>query len=488
MPSLTILYRLTRHGLYRPVLCCLLLIIVAADANAQTHASQWRSSLNSSYATLIGADANGSPIGNYASLDPLAGSLAFKGTIGIGDTKKNRISFLSISAQGDLVNGNFTTAFKNTKLNTNAGIGLEYNFRISRDVAVPFGSDAERFRLDSALIMAKEHAVVKVYRAEIAELASKISLVGEQKKLIEIQILARKKQLSVLDSLFKNGKDFKTRDDAYLEIQKLLSELPKMSKNADAAQFQLDSLELLSKSSVSDLVTFFQKQQRAISEEKIAKIQQGFRMAEYHFFWMTIIAGAGKKDYYTFDASRAFAEQILNPNLTTYKLGFAFNYYFQDNLTKNALMFNLGAQVMKDNNISLLSTQEITQESIYKNLAGDVTRKAIKKYNAYTDESKILEYNQLNIFSNLYYLFAEGSTAVHIFPSFFKPKGSSGYLDTGIGLMFSFKDQKKEKSKLNLEAYLISGDTFNSMDSDSELWDRNEFGVRLTLPFNNLFK
>ncbi|WP_299568837.1 hypothetical protein [uncultured Pedobacter sp.] len=330
---------------------CLMFFFLATGlcgtANAQTHASMWRSSLNSSYATLVGGDGNGSPLGNYASLEPLGGSVSFKGTLALGDIKKNRLSFLSIAAQGELVDGNLVSAFKNTKLNTSAGVSIEYNFRLSRDKAVTFGSAEARYKVDNELIVAGETAAVNAYSAELAAVAAKLKAVKAQKTMVQNQIQLREQQLVVLDGLIGDAANsFKVRDDAYNEAQKLIAELPKMRKSVDVAQFQLDSLGILAKADNGDLNTHFQRQQRELADGKNAKLQASFAMAEYRFLWVSLIAGAGKKDYYTFDGTKLFPDQLANPNLPTYRLGFALNYYFQDNLTKNAWMLNIGGQVM----------------------------------------------------------------------------------------------------------------------------------------------
>lgn len=448
---------------------------------------KWKASLNGSYSTLVGADGNGGTIGSYASLDPLNASLSFKGTIPIA-AKSGRLSFLSIAAQGNLVNGNFATVFKNTRLNTSAGINLEYNFRFGKDNPAEFGANDAKYTADMRMITEAEDHAVNAYKNEIAKIAARQAALQDQVVRTNAQIAAKELQLKVFDKTINNATEtYEAKEKAYVESQKIVAELPKMRKSLETANFQIDSLGIVSANS-GGLITKYRLQQRNLANEKRAKLQNDYQFAEFKLFWVTLIAGAGKVDYYTFDGTKPFADQLQNPNLPTYKFGFALNFYDQDNLTKKAWMANLGVQWMKDNNLSLLSTQEISQESVYKNTAGDVTRKATKKYTAYTEPDKIADYQQLSVFSNLYHIFNGGNIALHFFPSFYKPKDKRGYLDTGLGMMFSFKDQKKEKSTLNLEAYFVSVDSFNSLDATNNFWDRNEFGVRITLPFNKLFK
>ncbi len=448
---------------------------------------KWRASLNGSYSTLVGADGNGGTIGSYASLDPLNGSLSFKGTLPIA-AKSGRLSFLSIAAQGSLVDGNFATVFKNTRLNTSAGINLEYNFRIGKENPVQSGANDAKYTADMNIIAKAQDNAVRAYRNEINKAVIRQTALKEQILRTNAQITAKELQLKALDKIINNATEtYENKEKAYVESQKIIAELPKMRKSLETANFQVDSLGVLS-ADTSGLITRYGKQQIALANEKRAKLQNDYEFAEFKFFWVTLIAGAGKVDYYTFDGTKPFADQLQNPNLPTYKFGFALNFYNHDNLTKKAWMANLGVQWMKDNNLALLSTQEISQESVYKNTAGDVTRKATKKYTAYTEPDKIADYQQLSVFSNLYHIFNGGNVALHFFPSFYKPKDGRGYLDTGLGMIFSFKDQKKEKSTLNLEAFFVSMDSFNSLDATNKFWDRNEFGVRVTLPFNKLFK
>ncbi|MEE1944692.1 hypothetical protein VRU48_06205 [Pedobacter sp. KR3-3] len=448
---------------------------------------KWKASLNGSYSTLVGADGNGGTIGSYASLDPLNASLSFKGTLPIA-AKSGRMSFLSIAAQGSLVDGNFATVFKNTKLNTSAGINVEYNFRFGKDNPAEFGANDAKYTADMNIITEAESNAVKAYTNEIAKIATRQTALQEQITRTNAQVTAKELQLKALDKTINNATEtYENKEKAYVESQKIIAELPKMRKSLETVNFQIDSLGVVSANS-RGLIIKYRMQQRTLANEKRAKLQNDYQFAEFKLFWVTLTAGAGKVDYYTFDSTKPFADQLQNPNLPTYKFGFALNFYDQDNLTKKAWMANLGVQWMKDNNLSLLSTQEISQESVYKNTAGDVTRKATKKYTAYTEPDKIADYQQLSVFSNLYHIFNGGNIALHFFPSFYKPKDKRGYLDTGLGMMFSFKDQKKEKSTLNLEAYFVSLDSFNSLDATNKFWDRNEFGVRVTLPFNKLFK
>ncbi|MFW0716557.1 hypothetical protein [Pedobacter sp. N23S346] len=448
--------------------------------------SKWKATLNGPYATLLGSNTSVGIIGSYASLEPINGAFSFKGTIPFGDPRKSRLSFLSISAQGELIDGNFATVFKNTKLNTTAGINLEYNFRILKENPSRSLHVDGKYFIDLELTSAARRNVTKSFEQELAKAGEKILALRENIECTNEAIEIKKNRIKEFESEMSDvSKSNKERETAFTERQKIVAELPKLQKLIDQSEFQIDSLGYV-KSDNYSLATDFGWKQLKIDEEKKKKLQNDYKFAGYKFLWITLIVGSGKKDYFTFESTNPFADQIQNPNLATYKLGATINFYYQDQFEKKGLMINMGFQWMRDNNLSLLSTQDITQESLFKN--GDITRKVVKKYIAYTDPSKIVEYHQFGVFSNLYYIFNNGNIAAHFFPSYYKPNGGHGYVDSGAGIMFSLKDEKKEKHTLNLEAYMILSDTFNSLSTTNKSWDRNEFGVRATLPFNRLFK
>ncbi|NVM64478.1 hypothetical protein FHW88_002767 [Mucilaginibacter sp. SG538B] len=415
------------------------------------------------------------------------GVLTFKGTIPLGNPDSARSSFLSVTARGALVDGNFATVFKDTKLNTTAGISVEWNFRLWDNQKVTDGQQASDAVQQMTYNNILRNTTIQHYSDEFKAIDGKVAGLRQQ-----IQVSQQQKALkealaaSALKKLSDTSVTAADKDKAATEYQTLQTDIPKIDKSTIKMNNQIDSMSVL-KANV-DAVWLYRNQQVQLTNDKNDKIQAALTLMDYTFNWFTLIAGAGKKDYYIFDKSLPFGQQLQNPNLPTFQLGLAFNTYKQNDLKGRAWQLSIGALRSKDNNIDLLQTEEISQEASFKNAAGDTTRKAAKKFNAYTDPGKIKSYQQWSVYANYYWLFNGGNTAIHFFPTLYKPDNQTGYMDTGVGVLFSFKDSKNLTAKLNLEAYLIVGDAFNNLGKSPHFGDSNEFGVRATVPFNRLFK
>ena len=65
----------------------------------------------------------------------------------------------------------------------------------------------------------------------------------------------------------------------------------------------------------------------------------------------------------------------------------------------------------------------------------------------------------------------------------FKEGGYQVY-NIGVGFLHSFQDAENEKSKINLELYFKLLDLSNTMNLNSNVLKRNEFGLRLAVPLN----
>lgn len=467
--------------------------------------------VNASYATLLGAEGGTGTIGNYASIDPLNGQLSFKGTMAFGNKDKSDVSFLNISAKGGLVDGNFATIFQNTKLNSTGGIQLDYSFRISkpgRNKKNDVSADGNKYvnapllasvNLEYNLVEMEYQRALSKLKAEMepGAIQTKFIKIDSAKKFVEFQMQRYGSEVRVLEQKISDSKTTVQQQAKMADtLGKYLAEMEKLDRQSKKLTRQLDSLaqiDTLGHRLPDDKMWFNMLESRkealrVVRDAKMQKLVSMLTLEEYGFTWLTVTAGAGKKDYWTFDKKQPFNLQLQNPNRNTFRIGLAVNHFYFNENKGTGWMFNAGVQRIRDNNLEELSTQEVLQEVTFKNVATDSVRKVAKKYQAYTEPEKIVNLQQWNLYGNLYYLFAKGEMALHFFPSYYSPDDGLAYVDAGLGLVFSFKDRNKEKSKLNLEAFVLFSDVFDDKGKGNRMVDRNQFGVRVTLPFNKLSK
>jgi hypothetical protein len=83
--------------------------------------------------SILGAKTDNSNIGNYASLDPAAGSFTFKGSLPVGKDSSPHLSYLSIAVGGDLISDSYAALFTNSKVNTNATVEAQWHVRLGQN-------------------------------------------------------------------------------------------------------------------------------------------------------------------------------------------------------------------------------------------------------------------------------------------------------------------------------------------------------------------
>ncbi|RFZ90945.1 hypothetical protein D0C36_18540 [Mucilaginibacter conchicola] len=408
--------------------------------------AHWNRVLNNVFGRLLGSAGNPTTIGNYASFEPVNGSFAFKGSVAIGNKDNIRMSYLSISANGDLISKSYAALFNNSKLNTNSGIQLEYHFRISKKNSFTSTTDNEaRYYFDE---WASRDSMVKAknnYINEINEISNKQVILDYKIGVGNVQIEVLEKEVNQCRAdLLKLGQDVAStpdkRKEALESLDKKTNELTTLRKNQVKLTYKSDSLQVLAKLK-QDLVSWYISKQDTIHGKRKDKLLERFQVSGVKFTYLTVTAGTGKTTYYTFAADKPFNQQLTKVDTATYRLGLILNHYNQNSLRGTAWFFNLGVAWEKTNNTALLGTTEVSQEASFKNATGDTVRKVAKKYNAYTDP--VDNYRQWQISGNAYYLFANRTNGIHLFPSFYMPDKKRGYLNAGSATLFLSSIQKK---------------------------------------------
>lgn len=461
------------------------------DSVIQLNRPQWNKTLNSAFLSILGGKTDNSNIGNYASIDPTAGSFSFKGSIPIGNENTNNISYLSLSINGDLISDSYASLFTDTKLNTNTAIVAEWHIRLGKNHFIVDKAEIAQYAFNKGVAMQKMLYGVSENIEEKQKVQRNLLLSKYQKENITSELAIIRVRTNsieqIVDSLFlmypkASNQDKKAWTDSLSLYSKKMDSL---KIDSTILEFKVDSLHLL----ITDWTNYAYTLNKKVQTEydnKTKDLDTLISLKQVKFNWFTLIASTGKKNYYSFQDSLPFSEQVTKHNLSTWKLGIAWNYYNQSILSNHALYMNLVLVRMEDNNTYLLSTQKISEEKTIKNAIGDSVRTIEQKYNVYTDS--ITNYLQWNVYANIYYLFGKRTSGFHIFPSLYMPDGSKTYVNVGLGYVICFINNKKDQPVINTEGYVQFNDVFNNLKLPGKFWNRNEIGIRFSLPFSLLTK
>lgn len=468
--------------------------------------SDWRTTFNKSFASILGGAGVANEVGNFASFDPINGAFNFKGSIPISKVDKN-VNFLSFSIKGSLLSDNSVKLFEKTKINTNTALKGEYHFFMHvHQKAILVNTASEAMYILKKDVLEKE-------RGRKFDLVDK-SKANKRITEIDLELPAQKKLVTLLDGeinkyldtlrFLTNTVPSKLKSDSEKKLGKKILDTPeafflsvqkRVTENLSKLRKELIDLHLTSEKILSekDSLTIVNRdwdqgielsEYRRINKEainKLEKIKDSTFIAGFTISWLTAIGSLGKSKVYMYDGAASFTQQITDRSIFDNSFGIAANIYKTSMISRKAFLINIGALYSLSNNADTLSTTDISEEYTYKNELGDITRKIITKYSTYTD--KIINQRKAIIYGNFYYVFGHKASAFHWFPMFVKPNHHTGYLNSGIGYITSFKSLKKDTPILNAEFYAQLSDLFGSL-SESRILQRGEAGIKFTLPFN----
>jgi hypothetical protein len=441
--------------------------------------------LNLKFGSIVTGQSNNTSIGSYASLDPANGSFVFKGSFGVGRKQDSaQISYLTFRLEGGLISDSYAALFTNSKLNTSGLLEGQYHFRLSRSNITYYYSDKARIllvmRMDSIDHDQKIKALMVADSKRSAFLAEQDFLYSFNQT--ELQINQHR-----FDSVKADRKIAFDKGD-FASVRKLnavTDSINVLVTKGEATLLQLDKVRDSARFVAKNEIFLRNAQKKIINdayEQKKMQTELGAPFSMVHLSWLTVIGGISRKDFYTYDTALAFSSRLSTQNLGTFRVGLAYNYYAENSESQRATFINVGFLRYKDNNTSLLSTQTISQESVTKNDAGDTTRKISKQYNAFTDP--VVESHVWSIFSNCYFVQKGKGQSFHVYPSVDIYDKGKTLSNIGLGYVVSFKNAKKDQPIINAEGYIQFQDLFNELNKRAGFWNRNEIGVRFTLPFS----
>jgi hypothetical protein len=191
------------------------------------------------------------------------------------------------------------------------------------------------------------------------------------------------------------------------------------------------------------------------------------------------------KNFYLFDSSKIYAEEVTKHDFTAHQLTIDFNHFSWNNNSFGSWFLGIGLAFQLDDNQASLDKTEITETYTY---AGTPkSRSEQKKYTAFYGDYK-KDLRSVKPYIEFYYFILNSHTvALHLYPEVEFTKNHQPLTNIGTGLFFTFADKndKEGKAKVNAELYFKFNDIHNNLETENyKFYERNDIGVRLTFPFN----
>lgn len=441
------------------------------------------------FSGLVTGGGTTNTMASYASLDPLNGATSFNCTAPLNKDAANgsRIAMLSMKVTGDLLSDNSLVLFQGAKINTNLGFDgqLHWGPRIKDPRIFSY------LRSDKLYLARIKQSLID--QRNIDSITSIIDADHLKKKNGALKNLISKYGCSI-DTLNAKIVRYESVDSIYFSDSILicLNKIKNLQKDTLKISRQIDSIQNL-----IDNKTFFDSKilENSLDDKyskKLEELESNPKFSKLGFWWLSFEGGFSRKEYHEFDRDAIiFSDQVVTKDFYTYKLGISYNFFSEGSNNKIALKedkkssfyLNAGVVYKRDNNTSLLKTTDISEERVFKNAAGDTTRKIIDKYSAYTDS--IITSDIISINANFYWTLPSSIVSFHLFPSIDSYIARETIINLGIGVLTSFKNKKKEEPALNAELYFQLIDLRNEMNrSSSNMWNRSQVGIRFSHPFN----
>ncbi len=464
---------------------------------------------NKLFSQLATGQSHSADLANHAAADLTNGMFQVNGFMPIlykDDTAANKISFLSFRFKGGLINENATLLFADKKLNSDVGLDLKYHFKSSNEGITYLRNEKRKvWDLKDQLVLQNEKAVYKVRLQHLDKWLDN-QILNYDRQIVAIKSKYEKTELEFmeiatrLDAINNTSDSFRTvlrvlpgdslrikdslsryRDSLMIFIDssdKVIKKLDNIRNIRFDIEAKKDSIYFLKTKRIktADLLT---KSLADDMEKKILQAELNAKILTARISWFTIAVSLNNRAYFTFYDSLPFENQIKRNELLSLNVGLEWNYYWQEIKSNKSHYFNIGIQKRRFNDLEDYSTTDVEQERNI--VVGDTKKKILKKYKAYTDI--IQDFRSWLIYTNYYFTFGEKSvTGFHFFPELDIRGNNTNRLNLGIGAVASFKDEKKDKSIINLEAYCKFLDVSNQKKTDDNFYQRVEIGVRLGVP------
>ncbi len=405
-----------------------------------------------------------SNIASYAGFDVEKSEVTFSPT---WNFKSGNI--LGVKMTGGITDGIYSV-FNNSKLNTNLSGEIQYHFIYNKVKKSIIYSKAEFDKMKE-----REIQIEKEYQNDIAKIQASFDknalIIANETKLLNNEKL--QKENSELEIKLK---EFNTPNQTEIVNAKI------QNNNFTIAQNKIDiesnKQTIKDYDGLKEQLKAGNKKALSLQENDISKLKlEGFR-----FSWLTFSYKIRNDEFRLLNPMEVYNKQVSKESYLSHEFKSQFSYVNVKSATKATYLtssFNLGL----NSNINFLDKIEVTETNTFGTTTNQ-TRELSKKYFAYQGNYRT-SLKQITIDTHFYHFpFEKSEIGFHLFPnSKFTDRAKPVY-NFGGGIIFPFTNKIKEKSVINAEIYYNIVNVFNSKDSTYDLFERNNIGLRFTLPIS----
>jgi hypothetical protein len=406
----------------------------------------FRRLLNQQFTNLITGQSKNS-IGNFASLDVKEGEFSFSGS-----SIFPNYSALTVKASGAITDG-LASIFSNSRLNTKFTFDVQFNVLSPTAKHITYDETlGKAFRL-------KERQIESAFRLDTASITLHHQESSLRKKKAALEILS-----SSLKERMDSSKDKETQDSLGYELTKVVIQTDSIGKALEEAS---DTIGLK--------IDALNRRNHELNGISIKRELDGFGMG-----WFSIgykVAGSSFKLFYS---SAPFDSQVVSTSFLSHEARIQYSYYKWSASSFESYFWCGGIAISYGDNFSELTKREVADVKNYGPSLND--RTITKKYNVYTGIYKT-GIKTLRPYGDVFlFLFKGNCAAVHAYPEVQFTSEEKPLWSMGIGFLVSFRDSKDESAVVNAELYYTEEDLFNSRETTYKLFERNDIGIRFSVP------
>ena len=415
--------------------------------------------INREFSKVLNPTSNSS-IGNFAAVDLKEASVSAAATLNLAQ------SLVVIKGTGEATDG-LMPLFTNSKLNTGLELSLQYDFFSHRNT-LEFDAASYRAYLE------KIHGLNKKLALDLIKVTDGYNTHALQLEEIRLGIRnkALQKVINSTDSIINKLK-------ATASIR-ALEELKLDSIKLEYIKTQQDQIE--NKYQQDNQAGPSSQQLELISSRNliINKIDEEIIIGGAKIKWFTIGYSLKNSSFRLLYPNKSNEDQITKRTFMGHALNLQYSVYNYSQAPNQSYFYTIGVAPSIVDNLQGLSKTEINENTTY-NLSSPF-RYGSEKYNAYLGDYKS-DRLALRIFADLYYFFLKSNRfAIHIFPEHVIQQEKLPTTNIGLGVLFAFQNQEKEKTIVNTELYVNAINSFNVGSPEDKLTKRSTAGIRFTFP------
>lgn len=405
-----------------------------------------------------------SNIASYAGFDVEKSEVTFNPT---WNFKSGNI--LGVKMTGGITDGIYSV-FNNSKLNTNVSAEIQYHFiynKVKRSIT--YSKD------EFDKMKEKETQIEKEYDKDIAKIEASFD--------VNSLIIAIEKKSIESDKLSKENTELEAKLKELLapnELEIIKAKIQNNNFTISQNRIEVESYKQnIKKYDVSkELLKAGNK--RAFSTEENDKSK--LKLVGYCFSWLTFSYKIRNDEFRLLNPMEVYNKQVSKESYLSHEFKSQFSYINVKSATKATYLtssLNLGL----NSNINFLDKIEVTETNTIGTTTNQ-TREVSKKYFAYQGNYRT-DVKQITIDTHFYHFpFEKSEIGFHLFPNSKYTDRAKPVYNFGGGIIFHFTNKIKEKSVINAEIYYNIVNVFNSKDSTYDLFERNNIGLRFTLPIS----